>query len=110
MSAMPAEKLREPEKLYSPPEHFKDAVEKLIDELPPDMARQLVRQFLAAVDRSRTQEDLRPLDDIVQSWFRSLMFMSRPRFEALWVEAQGTDGPRLTLEDIRERRARRRTL
>lgn len=107
MSAMSAERLRDPEKLYSPPDRYKEGLERILRELPPESAREFIRQVLDAVNRSKMEGDLRPLDVVVQSWVRTLMFMTRSKFDELWEEAEHTDGPRLTLEDIRKRRAER---
>lgn len=107
MSAMPAEKLREPEGLYSPPDFSEETLDSIVANLTPEGGRDFARQTMEAVERARSEGDLRPINLVVESWYRTLMFLSRPRFEELWAEAQKAEGPRLTLEDIRERRAHR---
>lgn len=104
---MPAEKLREPEELYVPPDFSKKDLDAILENLTPEGGRDFVGQIMEAMERAKNEGDLRPINLVVESWYRTLIFLSRSRFNELWDEAQEAEGPRLTLEDIRERRAQR---
>lgn len=108
---MPAEKLSKPEELYSPPagweERVREATAQLGKSLSPEGAQEFMTQIVAAVAKAKAEGDLRPINVVLESWFRTLMFVTRPRFGELWAEAEKATGPELTLEDIRQRRAQR---
>jgi hypothetical protein len=105
MSAMPAEKLRDPEELYVPPDFSEEDVEKLVSHMPPELGSKLLGQMFHAVRQAQTERDLRPINLLMESWWRTMMFESRPRFDELWNEH--LDEEPLSLEDIRQRRAQR---
>jgi hypothetical protein len=68
---------------------------------------QFIPQVIEAFREAKHKGDLRPLNAVVESWFRTMMFATRPNFDALWDEATKTESPRYSLEDIRRRRAQR---
>lgn len=108
MSAMAAaEPVREPEELYSIPEDLKSELLGFIEVLPLESGRKFVHQLFEALARSKHEGDLRPLNELLESWTRTWLFMTRPRFDELWDEAQRAEGPGLTLEQIQARRAAR---
>jgi hypothetical protein len=103
MSAMPAEKLREPEQLYTPdfPAHMVHDIENSLTEAG---GREFFRQVRVAYERARLEGDLRPLNDVFESWYRTLVFASDPSFEGYWDEAQKTTDLGMTAEELRAKR------
>lgn len=108
MSAMSAEKLREPEQLYSPTSYERQAAE-VADALTPEGTKEFAHQVMEAIDHSRDSGNLRPLNNVIESWYRTLVFMSREGFLEKWEETEQTvaSAARLSLDDIRKRRAQR---
>lgn len=109
MSAMPAAKLREPEQLYVPPSSKERELQDVLDHATPEGAKEFMRQVMAAVQESQETDDLRPINTVIESWYRTLVFLSRPDFEKKLEEAQeaAVSGPRLSRDDLRQRRAQR---
>ncbi len=107
MSAMSAERLREPEELYFPPDISESKLKKILKGLTREAGREFAGQVLSALKRAQKEGDLRPVNMVVESWYRSLLFLSRPKFEQKWDEADQATGPRLSLDEIRKRRAQR---
>lgn len=109
MSAMPSEKLREPEQLYVPPSSKGRELHDVLDHLTPEGGKEFARQVMAAIKESQETNDLRPINTVVESWYRSLVFDGRPEFDEKWAAAEevSLSGPRLNLDGIRQRRAQR---
>lgn len=106
MSAMAA-KVRGPEGLYEPPEYTPELAHKLMEHLSPESGQLFWREIMDAILKARATDDLRPINIVVETWFRTLLFQIRPKFDQKWQEMEATDGPRLSLDDIRRRRAQR---
>ncbi len=107
MSAMATQKVREPENLYVPPQYTPKFAKKLMDELSPEAGRLFFQEVFEAINEAKTEADLRPINLVVETWFRTLLFQTRPKFDQKWREMEATDGPRMTLEEIQRRRANR---
>jgi hypothetical protein len=107
MTAMPTERLREPEELYEPPEHDEAMLATILGNLSEEAGREFARQVLGALNRARSEGDLRPINEVVESWYRTLLFRGRPKFDDLWAEAEASEGPVLTIQDVRARRKAR---
>ncbi|MBA3552426.1 MAG: hypothetical protein H0W27_06110 [Actinobacteria bacterium] len=107
MSAMAAERLREPEQLYVPLGYTPEDADRIRENLTEEQGREFWRQLMNAIKRARNEGDLRAINLVVESWYRTLLFASRPHFDDLWDGAQRTDGPRLSPEDVRRRRSQR---
>ncbi len=104
MSAMSAAQIREPEGLFEP--DFQDArVDEIAENLSPDGSREFFRQIFQAVAQSRREGDLRYLNEVLESWYRTMIFVSTPGFREKIDLARTDPGPRLTVKDIRNRRA-----
>jgi hypothetical protein len=108
MDVMSAEQLREPEQLYEPTSYERQAAE-VRGALTQEGMSEIMRQIMEAVDRSRESGSLRPLNVVVESWYRTLVFLQRDGFEEKWnaVPEMVKEGSRLSLEDIQKRRAQR---
>jgi hypothetical protein len=106
MSAMPAEKLREPEELWYVPQSFSEEdIEKILAALPEPLGPKFFGQMFHAIREAKEEGDLRPINLVLESWWRTLLFETRPKFDKLWDE--DLDEEPLSLDDIRRRRAQR---
>jgi hypothetical protein len=74
---MPAEKLRDPENLYSPPSFSEEQLSHLVEALTPTGGRAFARDVISATVRAKAEGDLRPINLVVESWYRTLLFLSR---------------------------------
>jgi hypothetical protein len=106
MSAMPAAKLREPEELYVPPNFSPEDARKLLAILSAEDGQRFAEQVFLAVEQAKHEGDLRPINLVVESWWRTMAFEKRPRFQKLWDASEEAEPP-LSLEDVRRRRAQR---
>lgn len=105
MSAVPAERLRDPEQIYSPefPPHL---VEDIVGALTEEGGQAFFTEVAAAMEESRRKGDLRPLNEVYEAWYRTLIFISDPKAEAYWEIAQADTSPGLTATAIRAKRLR----
>ncbi|MDP9342162.1 MAG: DUF6247 family protein [Actinomycetota bacterium] len=102
---MPAAKLDDPKELYVPSNFSVEAVRGILSALSAEDGQRFAEQIYVAVEQAQQQRDLRPINLVVESWWRTMMFETRPRFHDLW-DAEATEPP-LSLEDVRRRRAQR---
>jgi hypothetical protein len=103
----PAEKLRDPEALYEPPDFDQETLNDLVGALTPELGRAFARQMMEALHEARSVGDLRPVNRAFESWWRTLVFETRPRFDEFWDEVSREDIPRLDQDALNERRNRR---
>lgn len=103
MSAAPGEKVTDPHDLFERSDLPLEYFEKLIERLDPSRLHEFVQQVYVAAEKGAAEGDLRPINHVLESWFRTLVFMSDADLPDR-VEAARSDTERFTLEDIQKRR------
>lgn len=73
--------------------------------LTPDGAQSLARELLAAVREAKEKDDLRPVQEVIEAWYRSLLFIQKHGSEGALLkevekEEEG-DADLLSLEQVR---------
>src|SRR5688500_410372 len=100
MTAMPADKVTRPEELsIACPERIAEVLEYLTDE----GARDLAEQMFTALARAKAAGDLRPVNEVLESHYRTLLFLQSPEFEERWDQAQSADGEAVAIDEARNR-------
>jgi len=99
MGAMPAERITHAAELDLPPE-----VADVFAELTPAGRQQFTSEIMQAFVAARNTDDLRPLQDVIQAWYRTLLARRSPDYEAAleWA-ASGEEGAPLDVEAVRAR-------
>lgn len=108
MTAMPAEKLTDPRQLYSVPRLDEEFAMEVASNLNPREWATFMKDVLDSVRQSHAEGDLRILNDTLEAWVRTFLFMGRPEFQDRWKEMQGSTEDPLTVEDLKARRHRKR--
>lgn len=54
-----------------------DQVAAVMARLTPEGAIQFVGELMAALEAARTQNDLRPVQEVAEAWYRSLLFVNK---------------------------------
>jgi hypothetical protein len=107
MSATATEAKQQPSDLYSPHDQItKDMLATVSRSLSPEGWADFAKDLTAALAESKRSNDLRPLNTMIEAWYRTFVFMSRPQFHEAYASAE-TDDPGLSLADLRQRRAKR---
>lgn len=107
MSAMTAEALQQPSDLYSPHDQItKDMLETVSQSLNPKGWAAFTKDLTAALAESQRTNDLRPLNAMIEAWYRTFVFMSRPQFHEAYAN-RDPDEVSLSLTDLQKRRANR---
>lgn len=92
MMAMGAKAIREPRNLRLPAdvwavlEHFK--TEEVLENLSEQGERNFQTELLEALRESITDNDLRPLQETLESWYRTLVVLRDPTFGPKFEWAQ----------------------
>ena len=107
VSAMAADALQHPSDLFSPQDQItKEMLETVSRSLSPEGWADFTKDLTAALADSKRTNDLRPLNTMIEAWYRTFVFMSRPKFHEAYA-GPDTDEPSLSLPELRQRRAMR---
>lgn len=98
-SAQKLEHIRVPEDLELP-EGLLDLIRQ---KLTPDGAQVFAEQIVDAIDKSVQERDLIHIHTLLESWYRTLRFVERGRFDEDDWEKANMDDPVLSLDDVRKR-------
>jgi hypothetical protein len=103
MGLVEAEKITSPGQLELPPQ-----ASEVFAELQEPGRQMFVLEIVDALQKSRRANDLRPVQDVVLTWYRTLTAKQSPRFEASveWA-LSGGEGEELTAEEFHDRYASR---
>jgi hypothetical protein len=104
MSSMPAQKITHPAELRLPA-HM-ERVSEVFASLTPDGRTQFISEFVEALFEARQTDNLRPLQDVVEGWYRTLVASRSPDYEAAvtWAsEHEPATDELLGLQQLRER-------
>ncbi|MDQ3953283.1 MAG: hypothetical protein M3279_10040 [Actinomycetota bacterium] len=71
MGAMPADRLTGPRDLG-----FTPRVEKVLRALDNDGKMRMLDQLLDAFAEAREKDDLTPINDVIETWYRSMLFVA----------------------------------
>jgi hypothetical protein len=99
MGVLGAEKITSPRQLELPPE-----AGEVLNELTESGRQRFIAEILDALQASRKANDLRPVQDVIVAWYRSMLAVRSPTYEAgiEWA-LSGDEGETLTLEEFRDR-------
>lgn len=97
-----AERITDPGELELPA--ALDVMREVFSELSGDHARSFVAALLESLERVGATADLRPLNDVMEAWYRALLFARRGGLEeAIRQAAQMTGSEKgLDLEELLE--------
>lgn len=72
-----------------------EQVHAVMDRLTPEGAVKFVGELMAALEAARTQNDLRPVQEVTEAWYRTLLFVNKYEGEAplIAVVTQNLDEP-----------------
>jgi hypothetical protein len=104
---MAAEALQHPSDLFSPQDELTtEMLEKVSQSLSREGWADFTMELTAALAESKRANDLRPLNTMIEAWYRTFVFMSRPGFHEAYASPE-TDESSLSLADLRQRRTNR---
>ena len=94
-----ASPIRAPKKMELPPE-----VSAVLGNLTDEGRQDFVTELLTAFTAAQETNDLRPVVDVIDAWYRTLLVREHPRYDEM-MERVGTQPPKehVTLEDLRSR-------
>jgi hypothetical protein len=104
MSSRPAPKITHPAELRLPARL--ERVSEVFASLAPDGKAKFIEEFVEALFEARQTDNLRPLQDVVEGWYRTLVANRSPDYEAAvtWAgENEPVAEDLLDLEQLRER-------
>jgi hypothetical protein len=107
MSSSPAKKITHPAELWLPARL--DRASEIFASLTPDGKTQFISEFVTALYEARKTDNLRPLQDVVEGWYRTLVANRSPEYEAgiAWAsEHEPSSDELLDLPELRERLGR----
>jgi len=104
MSPTPAEKIAHPAQLWLPP-HLERANE-VFASLPPSDQAQFISEFFEALYEARRTDNLRPLQDVIEAWYWTLVARRSPDYEAGIAWARDHEPSPDDLMDVQELRQR----
>lgn len=76
MSPTPVEKIREPADLELPPE-----VGRVLESLTSPGRAQFIQEVTAAIVQGQRDNNLRPLQDVILAWYRTLLARQSTTFQ-----------------------------
>jgi hypothetical protein len=80
MSSSSAERITHPAELRLPPRL--ERANEVFANLTPAGRASFISEFLQALYESRSTDNLRPLQDVVEAWYRTLVARSSPEYKA----------------------------
>jgi hypothetical protein len=83
-----------------------ERVSEVFASLTPDGQTQFISEFVEALFEARQTDNLRPLQDVVEAWYRTLVASRSPEYEAAvaWAaEDEPAAKDLLDLQQLRER-------
>ncbi len=83
-----------------------EMLDQIRERVSPQGGWEFMRQMMAAVKQAHAEGDLAPINRVIESWYRTMLFVGRPHFFERWEQAGENEVP-LSLADIRKRRAPR---
>jgi hypothetical protein len=96
-----ADPIERPEDLALPPE-----AEEVFDHLTEEGARNFSREIMHALYQAQAKGNLRPVRDVVEAWYRSLLLKQHPDYRATVRWAREEDPfPALAAEKVVEQYA-----
>jgi hypothetical protein len=104
MSSRPAQKITHPAELRLPARP--ERVSEVFASLGPDGKTQFISELVEALFEARQTDNLRPLQDVVEGWYRTLVANRSPDYEAAvaWAgEHEPAAEDLLDLQQLRER-------
>lgn len=105
MSAMPAERVRDPEELYAPRDIDDEQIQHLLTHHLTDESRvKFLAELLRAFRQAKVEGDLGHINRVVEAWTRTVLVQNEG-FDAKWQRAQAdakdSSAPVLSLDDVR---------
>lgn len=97
MSAMPARRLRAPEDLA-----LTDTIAEVFAALSDEGAKDFANEIVHALLQARADGDLSPINDSINKWYRTLLFVQRKGFLDSWDEDH-TEDPTYSPDELRDR-------
>jgi hypothetical protein len=104
MGAQAEEKITDPHELFSQSRFTEAEIEELVAVMNPEGHKEFMRQVFEAAALTSSEGDLRPVHQVLESWFRTLMFVKTPGLNERATMAR-MDKTRFTKQDIEKRRA-----
>ncbi|MGH7687327.1 MAG: hypothetical protein ACREN2_10990 [Candidatus Dormibacteria bacterium] len=85
-----------PQDLDLPPE-----ADEIFGALTDDGRRDFIHLVMKALHESHASGDLRPLQAVIEEFYRSLLVVRHPRYKGLRAAASGPPKERITAEEFR---------
>lgn len=104
MTSEPAKKITHPAELWLPARL--DRASEVFASLTPDGRTQFISEFVGALYEARRTDNLRPLQDVVEGWYRTLVASRSPDYQAgvAWArDHEPSPDDLLDLQELRER-------
>jgi Family of unknown function (DUF6247) len=104
MSSAPAKKITHAAELWLPARL--ERASEIFASLPPDGQTKFIGEFVEALYEARRTDNLRPLQDVVEGWYRTLVASRSPDYEAgvAWAgDHEPSPDDLLDLPELRER-------
>nr|MBA2601622.1 hypothetical protein [Actinomycetota bacterium] len=93
-------RIRNPEQLPAFPQ---EAIDLITESLTPDGSKRFLREVYEAAALSQRTGDLAYLNRVLETWYRSLMFIAKPDFRERVDLARKDPGPPMDKEQIQSR-------
>lgn len=91
------ERIRHPENLDLPPE-----AADVFAALSPEGSQTFSQEILHALIKAQMKGNLRPVRDVVEAWYKTLVAVRSPLHAQAATEARGRPGRSLPVEKLRE--------
>lgn len=104
MSPTPAEKITRPAQLWLPARL--ERANEVFASLTPRGQAEFISEFVQALYEARSTDNLRPLQDVVEKWYRTLVARRSPDYEAgiAWArEHEPSPDDLVDVQELRER-------
>jgi hypothetical protein len=104
MSSTPAEKITRPAELWLPARL--ERASEVFASLTPKGQAAFISEFVEALYAARSTDNLRPLQDVVEKWYRTLVARRSPDYEAgiAWArEHEPSPDDLVDVQELRER-------
>jgi hypothetical protein len=93
-------RIRNPEQLPTFPQ---EAIDQITESLTPDGSKRFLREVYEGAALSQRSGDLIYLNRVLETWYRTLMFIAKPDFHERVDLARKDPGPALDKESLRAR-------
>jgi hypothetical protein len=83
-----------------------DVVDVIVHALRPDVAQEFLNELLAAIAQAKNSDDVTPINDVIEAWYRTMLFVKKPGFKDALAKAIDPERERFPrpVEDVLRRK------